>query len=83
MGAQHPGHSLHRLQPAAHRTVTPIVQEAPGPDHGFVLPEVGERFLQFPGASGGQFAGQQDIELLACSSAYPTGATESFRCCRR
>ena len=40
MGTQHPGDSLHGLQPAAHDTETPVIQKASGPVDGFVLPEV-------------------------------------------
>src|ERR1035438_4693195 len=46
------------------------------PDLGFVLPEMGEGLFQIPGPCGGQFAGEQGIELLPNPPAYPTAAAE-------
>src|ERR1035441_4384855 len=74
MGAQHLGYLLHRFESAAHGPEAPIVEKAAGPDHGFVLPEIGEDLLQLPSPCGGQLAGQQGIELLPSSSAYATAA---------
>jgi hypothetical protein len=74
MGAQHPGHLFHWLQAAPHGPEAPIVEKAAGPDHGFVLPEVGEGLLQVPGPCGGQFAGEQGIELLPGSPTHPAAA---------
>ena len=74
VGAQHPGHLFHRFQTATHGPGAPIVEKATGPDHGFVLPEIGEGLLQIPGPCGGQFAGQQGIELLPNPPAYPAAA---------
>jgi len=65
MGAQHPGHLFHRFQTAPHGPEAPIVEKAAGPHLGFVLPEMGEGLLQIPGPCGGQFAGEQGIELFA------------------
>src|SRR5258708_6104943 len=45
MGAQHAGHSFHRFQMATHGPEAPIVEKAAGPDHGFVVPEIGEGLL--------------------------------------
>src|ERR1019366_2397437 len=74
MGAQHPGHLFHRFQTATHGPGAPIVEKATGPDHGFVVPEIGEGLLQIPGPCGGQLAGQQGIELLPNPPAYPAAA---------
>ena len=49
MGAQHPGYPFHGFQAATHGPGAPIVEKAAGPDHGFVVPEMGEGFLQIPG----------------------------------
>src|ERR1017187_1460625 len=74
MGAQHPGHLFHRFQTAPHGPEAPVVEKATGPHLGFVLPEMGEGLLQLPGACGGQFAGEQGIQLLPGSPAYPAAA---------
>src|SRR5450759_1593581 len=42
MGAQHPDHLLHRFESAPHGPEAPVVKKAACPDHGFVLPEIGE-----------------------------------------
>ena len=74
MGAQHPGYLFHRFQTAPHGSEAPIVEKAAGPSHGFVLPEIGERFLQIPSPCGGQLAAQQGIELLPSPPAHPAAA---------
>jgi hypothetical protein len=51
MGARHPGHLSHRFQTTTHGPEAPIVEKAAGPDHGFVLPEIGEGLLQIPYAA--------------------------------
>src|ERR1017187_1071819 len=56
MGPQHPGHPFDRLQFAAHGPEAPIVEKGPGPDRGFVPPEMSEGLLQIPGPGGGQLA---------------------------
>src|ERR1039458_2187140 len=38
----HPGHPFDRLQFAAHGPEAPIVEKGPGPDRGFVPPEMNE-----------------------------------------
>jgi hypothetical protein len=78
MGAQHPGHPFHRFETATHGPEAPIVEKAAGPDHGFVLPEMGEGLLQIPGPCGGQLAGQQGIELLPGPPAYPVWSEKSI-----
>src|ERR1035437_821153 len=74
MGAQHAGHPFHRFQTAPHGPGAPVVEKSAGPDHGFVLPEMGKGLLQIPGPCGGQLAGEQGIELLPSSPAYPAAA---------
>src|ERR1700694_135093 len=74
MGAQHSCHLFHRFQTATHGPKAPVVQKGAGPDHGFILPEMREGFLQIPGPCSGQLAGQQGIELLPSSPAYPAAA---------
>src|ERR1700676_1754888 len=76
MCAQHPGYLFHRFQTAPHGPEAPVVEKAAGPDHGLVLPEIGEGFLQIPGPCGGQLTGQQGIELLPSPPAYPAAAAE-------
>src|SRR5450755_2109943 len=51
-----------------------IVEKTAGPHLGFVLPEMGEGLLQVPGPCGGQFAGEQGIQLLPGSPAHPAAA---------
>src|SRR5262245_40024127 len=48
MCAQHPGYLLHGFQTAPHGSETPVVEKAAGPDHGLVLPEIGEGFPLSP-----------------------------------
>src|SRR5262249_20891651 len=76
MSAQHAGHLFHRFQTAPHRAVAPIVEKGSCPDYGSVLPEVGKSLFQLPGPRGGQLAGQQGVEFLGGSPAYPAGAAE-------
>ena len=40
------------------------------------MPEIGKRFLQVPGPCSGQFAGEQGVEFLPGSPAYPTTAAK-------
>src|ERR1017187_8662052 len=74
MGPQHPGHPFDRLQVAAHGPEAPIVEKGPGPDRGFVPPEMSEGLLQIPGPGGGQLAGEQGMEFLPGSPAYPAAS---------
>src|SRR5450756_1249000 len=74
MGAQHAGHPFHRFQTATRGPGAPIVEKGAGPNHGFVVPEMGEGLLQIPGRCGGQLAGEQGIELLPGPPAYPAAA---------
>src|ERR1035437_1067291 len=74
MGPQHPGHPFDRLQFAAHGPEAPIVEKGPGPDRGFVPPEMSEGLLQIPGPGGGQLAGEQGMEFLPGSPAYPAAS---------
>src|SRR5450756_1001026 len=74
MGAQHAGHPFHRFQTATHGPGAPIVEKGAGPNHGFVVPEMGEGLLQIPGPCGGQLAGKQGFELLPSPPAYPAAA---------
>src|SRR6266568_2534849 len=76
MCTQHPGYLFHRFQTAAHGPEAPVVEKAASPEHGLVLPEIGEGFLQIPGSCGGQLAGQQGIELLPSPPAYPIATAE-------
>ena len=74
MGAKHPGDLFHGFQTATHGPGAPIVEEAAGPNHGFVMPEIGEGILQLPGPCSSQLASQQRIELLPSPAAYPAAA---------
>ena len=65
MDAQHACYLFHRFEAAAHGTGTPTIEKALGPEQRFVVPEMGEGFLQFPGPCRGQFAGEQGVELLS------------------
>ncbi len=76
MSAQHPSDLFHRLQATAHGPEAPIVEKSSRPDHGFVLPEMGQGLLQFPGARRGQLAGQQGIEFLSRPPANPAAAAQ-------
>src|ERR1019366_6420639 len=62
------------LQFAAHGPEAPIVEKGPGPDRGFVPPEMSEGLLQIPGPGGGQLAGEQGMEFLPGSPAYPAAS---------
>ncbi len=74
MGAQHAGHLLHRFETAAHSAEAPIIEKGPGPDFRFILPEIGKGLFQFPGSCGGEFAGEQGIQLLPGPAAHPACA---------
>src|SRR5208283_2226759 len=63
---------LHRLQTATHGPIAPVVKKSSRPDHGFVAPEVGEGFLQLPGASRGQLG----VKLLPGPSTDPAAPAQ-------
>jgi len=74
MCAQHPSSLFHRFESAAHGPGAPIVEKAAGPNHGFVMPEIGEGIFQLPGPCSSQLASEQGIELLPGAPAYPAAA---------
>ena len=76
MGAQHPGHFLHRLQTAAHRSAAPGLKKSLGPEDGSVAPEMSEGFFQLPRPGRRQLAGQQSVQLLPGAPANPAAPAQ-------
>jgi hypothetical protein len=52
------------------------VEKSSCPDDGFIFPEVREDFLQLPGPSRSQLAGQQGTELLLRSPPHSRASTQ-------
>src|SRR5579871_3881830 len=76
MGAQHPSHFPHRLQAAAHRPPGPIAEKPASPHDRSVFPEMREDFLQLPGPSCLELAGQQGVQLFPGSPPHSAAAPQ-------
>ena len=86
MTAQGAGDSAHRFQAATQGAGNPAVKERLRPAWMIVGPEMGERFLQYPGTRGSEFRSDYTIEPLpgfstdarTRSEQQPAGLLQAF-----